>query len=49
MLILHNEIVEVVSQVVRTCRASMAVKDAEKADLRPFYVQMGLALWFEYV
>ena len=27
----------------------MSVKNSEETDLRPFYVQMGLAFWFEDV
>ena len=40
LLILNNEIVEVVSQVIRAGRASMAVKHTEETYLRPLDVKV---------
>jgi len=49
VFVLHDEIVQVVSQVIGTGGASMAVENAEKADLGPLDVEVLLALWLEDV
>ena len=40
---MNDEIVEVVAEVISAGGATMAVENAEKADLGPFDVEVGLA------
>jgi hypothetical protein len=47
LLILHDKVMEVVSEVVSACRATMAIKNSKKANLRPLDVQISLVLWLE--
>ena len=49
MFILYNEVMQIITEVVSTCRASMTVEHSEEANLRPFDIQMGLTLRFQYV
>ena len=46
LLVLHDEVVQVVTKVVCTGRATMAVEDTKEADLRPLDVEVLLVLWF---
>jgi len=45
LLILNNEIMKVVSQVIGTGRASMAIKNTKEAYLRPLNIKVLLVLW----
>lgn len=47
--VLHDKIVQVVSQVVCTCCPTMAIKDAKETDLGPIHTQILLAFWLEDV
>lgn len=49
VFVLHDEVVEVVTQVVGTGSSSVAIKDTEEADLRPLNVKVLLALGLEDV
>ena len=49
VFVLDYEVVQIVSEVVSTSSTSVSIENPEKADLRPLYVQMGLAFWLEYV
>lgn len=49
LLILHNEVMQVISEVISTRRASMAIKDTEEADLWPLDIKIRLVLRFEDV
>ena len=49
LLILHNKVMQVISEVISTCRATMAIKDSEETDLWPFDVEIRLVLRFEDV
>ena len=49
LFILHHKVMQVISEVVSACRASMSIKHSEKADLRPFNIDVGLVLWLENV
>ena len=49
IFILHDEIVKIVAKVVRTGGASMPIEDTKEAYLRPFYLQVLLALGLQDV
>lgn len=49
LLILHNEVMQVISQVVCAGRAAMAVEDSKEADLWPFDVEVYLVLGLQDV
>lgn len=49
MLVLDNEVVKVVSQVVRACRPAMTIEDPEETDLRPLNGYVTFLLGFEDV
>ena len=46
LVILHDEVVQVISQVVCAGRAAMTVEDSKEANLRPLYVEIYLVLGF---
>ena len=49
VFILHDEIVQVVSEVVGAGSSAVAIKHSEEADLRPLDVRVLLALGFQDV
>jgi len=49
LFILNHKVMQVISEVVSACRASMSIKHSEKADLRPLNIDVGLVLWLENV
>lgn len=49
LFVLHDEIVQVVTQVVSAGRATMAIENTKEADLRPLDVEMLLVFRFENV
>ena len=49
VLILHHEVVKVVTQVVSACSAAVTVKDTKEADLGPLSCDVRLALRLENV
>jgi len=49
VIVLNYKIVQVVAKVVGACCSTMAVKHSEEANLRPFNVEMGLALGLQNV
>ena len=49
LLVLNNKVMQVISKVVSTGRASMSIKNTEKTDLRPLNVKVSLVLRFENV
>ena len=49
VLVLHDEVMKIIAQVVRTGSSTMAIEDSEETDLRPFNVQVCFTLWLEDV
>jgi len=49
IFVLYDEVVQVVSKVVSASCSTMAIENAEEADLGPFDVQVLLTFWFEDV
>ena len=49
VVILHDEIVKIVTKVVCACGSAMAIKDAKEADLWPFDLQILLAFRLQNV
>lgn len=49
LVVLNHKVVQVISQVISTGRASVPIEDTEKADLRPVHVEVGFVLGLEYI
>jgi hypothetical protein len=49
LFILYHKVMQVISEVVSTCRASMSIKHSEEANLRPLNIDVGLILWLENI
>lgn len=49
LFILNHKVMQVISEVVSACWASMSIKHSEEADLRPLNIDVGLVLWLENV
>jgi hypothetical protein len=49
IFVLNDEVVKIVTEVVRTGGATVAVEYTKEADLRPFDVEVLLALWLQDV
>ena len=49
LLVLHYEVVEVISQVVCTGRAAVAIEYPEETYLRPFNIEVLFVLGFQNV
>lgn len=49
LFILNHKVMQVISKVVRTSRASMPVKYSKEADLWPLDVYICLVLWLKDV
>jgi hypothetical protein len=46
---LYYKVMQIVPEIVRTCRPTMAIKDTKEANLWPLNVNMSLALRLENV
>jgi hypothetical protein len=49
IFVLNDEVVKIVTEVVRTGGTTVAVEYTKEADLRPFDVEVLLALWLQDV
>lgn len=49
LFILHDKVVKVITQVVSARSTAVAVENTKETDLRPFNLQILLALWLKNV